>query len=266
MNNNQKIHAFVIIVLFFSGLFHGCITSKSEKKEGLVTTADLDSRENSKKIEKLEQTVSELNQTISAYQSDARYLREEIDRLKGKEEESEAPEKIREYETGEVIESPPPSIEKIQARQQETGTISESSTKKNGVEMAALNAEDYYQSAYDDLRFGEYTSAIENFRKFVELYPKNSLADNAQYWIGESYYGLKDFKQAADEFEKVYENYPQGNKVPDAKLKHALCLYDLKEIDRCFAELEKVAAEYSGTRVGEVALKQIQRLKKKQGK
>ena len=50
-------------------------------------------------------------------------------------------------------------------------------------------------------------------------YPHHGYADNAQYWIGECYYDLKQYKAAVREFRRVVERYPHGNKVPEAMLK-----------------------------------------------
>lgn len=75
-----------------------------------------------------------------------------------------------------------------------------------------------YNNGYDMYSQGKYPQAIAIFREFLQKYPKDPLADNAQYWIAESYYGQKLFDKAIAEFKKV-EKYPDGNKVPDAYYK-----------------------------------------------
>lgn len=77
---------------------------------------------------------------------------------------------------------------------------------------------DLYNKGYDMYTAGKFPQAISIFREFLQKYPKDALADNAQYWIAESYYAQKMFDKAISEFKKV-ENYPDGNKVPDAYLK-----------------------------------------------
>lgn len=71
----------------------------------------------------------------------------------------------------------------------------------------------------DDRGNFDYNGAIDKFKKFLEKHPDSNLADNAQYWIGESYYGLKDFDQAIVEFDLVRKDYPKSDKVPGAWLK-----------------------------------------------
>jgi tol-pal system protein YbgF len=84
---------------------------------------------------------------------------------------------------------------------------------RNGGEVAL------YQSANDHLRAGETGEAVEAFRAFVQRYSSHELADNAQYWLGECYYHRKDYSTALREFRRVVEKFPRGNKVPDALLK-----------------------------------------------
>lgn len=81
------------------------------------------------------------------------------------------------------------------------------------------NAMLVYKSALDHLKGARHADAAAGFRDFLAKFPQHEYADNAQYWLAECYYDLKDFVTAVSEFRKVVEGYPQGNKVPDALLK-----------------------------------------------
>jgi len=76
-----------------------------------------------------------------------------------------------------------------------------------------------YRQALETLRGGNPRGALEGFRRFLDGNPRHDYADNAQYWIGECYYDLHEYRAAEPEFRKVIERYPDGNKVPDAMLK-----------------------------------------------
>ena len=108
----------------------------------------------------------------------------------------------------------------------------------------ALLPEDVYQAAYIDFSKGGYLLAITGFRDFLRRFPDHKLADNAQYWIGESYLALahsyanagqqedkatQALEEAVREFRRVITNYPRGDKVPTAIYKEALALLDLKK-------------------------------------
>ena len=53
-----------------------------------------------------------------------------------------------------------------------------------------------YDNAYSNYRLSDYPGAIRGFETFLKTYPKHPLAPNAQYWIGESYFHLKDYRAA----------------------------------------------------------------------
>ena len=89
--------------------------------------------------------------------------------------------------------------------------------------------ETMYQAAYSDIAAGRYALARESFQTYLKTYPGTEVADNAQYWIGESYYGTGDFANAIVEFQKVLDIYPKGDKVPAAMFKMGLSQARLKQ-------------------------------------
>lgn len=84
-----------------------------------------------------------------------------------------------------------------------------------------------YQNALQAFGASRYSDALTGFQKLVNSNPNSSLADNSQYWIGESYYGLKDYERALLEFEKVF-TFPNNNKMDAAQLKLGICYLRLK--------------------------------------
>ena len=86
-----------------------------------------------------------------------------------------------------------------------------------------------YEVAWRLLEKKDYKAAIGRFKDFLKKYPKSNLADNAQYWIGESHYALREFDQAIIEFDAVRRKYPRGEKVPAALLKQGFAFAELGE-------------------------------------
>lgn len=86
--------------------------------------------------------------------------------------------------------------------------------------------EDTYSAAYADFTKGNYALAIAGFQDFIKKYPDSELADNAQFWIAESYYSQGDFEAAAREYDVVIQKYPKGDRVPAALMKKGLCLIE----------------------------------------
>ena len=76
-----------------------------------------------------------------------------------------------------------------------------------------------YQTAFDLLKTGRYEDATAAFRQFIGEYPAGSYADNAQYWLGETYYITRRFQQAVQEFERLVSMHPNSQKLTHALLK-----------------------------------------------
>jgi len=93
-------------------------------------------------------------------------------------------------------------------------------------EVANLAAGDSYRERYLKAltlhQKNQHLEAIDIFRRLVNEDRTNELADNAQYWIGECYYSLKQSQRAVVEFEKVL-SFPNSNKDDDAQFKIGLC-------------------------------------------
>ena len=104
-------------------------------------------------------------------------------------------------------------------------------------------ADQAYQAAYLDFTKGNYPLAISGFREFVRRFPDSPRSDEAQYWVGESYFSLarasaqagradqatRELEQSVQEFRRVLLNYPRGAKVPTALYKEGLALIELKQ-------------------------------------
>jgi tol-pal system protein YbgF len=127
-----------------------------------------------------------------------------------------------------------------------------------------LSPEEAYKNASAAYRKRLYKKAISLFTQFVEKYPKHHLADNSQYWIGESYYTMKDYKSALQAFKKVIEQYRGGNKMPDALLKTGYSYLSLRDYQNARTFLTQVIKDYpfsSSAQHAEVKLRKIDRHK-----
>jgi|SRR6185503_7522219 len=76
-----------------------------------------------------------------------------------------------------------------------------------------------YNLGRQKLDQGQTAKARELFQDFLRRYPKDELAGNAQYWIGESYYAEKKWNDAIVEFQRVLKEHKGSEKVPDALVK-----------------------------------------------
>jgi len=120
---------------------------------------------------------------------------------------------------------------------------------------------DNYQVAFELLKQERYDLAAASFKQFLVAFPNSELADNAQYWLAESYYASDKFEQALQDFEVVITKYPRSRKVPDALLKMGYCNYSLKQWDAARVTLSRVQADYPETTAARLAGQYLQRMK-----
>jgi len=121
--------------------------------------------------------------------------------------------------------------------------------------------EELYNGAYSKLSKGDFKASREEFKKFLELFPQTEYSDNAQFWMGESYYREKRYEEAIIEFEEVIKKYPQGNKVPDAQLKQAFSFIALNDTNSAKLLLGKIIKQYPDSDQAAIAQAKIKSLK-----
>lgn len=101
-----------------------------------------------------------------------------------------------------------------------------------------------YEAAWRTLEKKDYKLAIGRFKEFLKKHAKSKLAVNAQYWLGECHYALREFDQAIIEFDTVRRKYPQGDKVPAALLKQGYAFAELGEKVNARLILQEVVEKY----------------------
>jgi tol-pal system protein YbgF len=84
-----------------------------------------------------------------------------------------------------------------------------------------------YDAADSDYMMGQYPLAIQGFQAFLNYYPKNDRAGDAQYQIGLSYFNSNKFPEAATAFARVISDYPGGAQVPNAYYKRGNALENI---------------------------------------
>lgn len=117
-----------------------------------------------------------------------------------------------------------------------------------------------YNQAFDILKAGKYVDAVTAFQQFLQTYPQSTLADNAQYWLGESYYVTRDFQSAAAAFQTVLDRWPDSRKAPDALLKLGYTQAELKHIAQARATLTSVSTRFPGSDAANLAAARLLQL------
>jgi len=101
-----------------------------------------------------------------------------------------------------------------------------------------------YMKALEAFKAGDFLSARTQLTAFIEQHPSHDLVPNARYWIGETFYGEKNYEQAILEFQEVIKQYPKKEKAPAAMFKQALAFKALKDVKSTKYLLKKLTDEY----------------------
>jgi tol-pal system protein YbgF len=101
-----------------------------------------------------------------------------------------------------------------------TSGSGDTTTSGTGGDAADIQAS--YDAAKRDFSRGNYSMAIAGFDAVLTQDPRNSLADDAQYWKGEAYYSLGEIDRAIQELLKVRDQYPDSNTLCAATYKVGL--------------------------------------------
>jgi len=110
-----------------------------------------------------------------------------------------------------------------------------------------------YDKAFEALKLGQYPEASKRFAAFLVNYPSGEFADNAMYWLGESYYVTQKYQQALKTFENLLTQFPQSRKAPDSLLKVGYCHYQLGDAAKATSTLKLVIARYPDQPVAKLA-------------
>lgn len=106
------------------------------------------------------------------------------------------------------------------------------------------NAATLYDASFQALREQKYDRAEAGFKEFLKRFNTDTLAGNAQYWLGETYYVRGNYQEAAKAFAIGYQKYPKSSKAPDNLLKLGLSLSQNKKQKEACVTLQQLGIQY----------------------
>lgn len=158
------------------------------------------------KVSALTQNQADFNQNRESLNLSLQFIKEEINELKNK--ITKINDGLMMLSRKDLQDSQGPDIE-------------------DGQDSLLQSPENIYYTSYSDYLKKNYELAIKGFKQFIQLFPRNGLADNSLYWIGECYYSQKMYQEAANTFERLTNQYSDGDKIPAAMLKKGFALIEM---------------------------------------
>ncbi|MFC1794190.1 ankyrin repeat domain-containing protein [Planctomycetota bacterium] len=80
-----------------------------------------------------------------------------------------------------------------------------------------IEAQQHFEKANELHKLADYNAAIAEYNKVLNLSTDDKIARNAQYWIGQSYFGAGQFDEALAAFQKLLDEYPDSTIIPSTK-------------------------------------------------
>ena len=104
--------------------------------------------------------------------------------------------------------------------------------------------QEQYDAAFAQLRNNDNDGASKSFQAFLAQHPKDPLAGNATFWLGQIAYSQGKFEQAAPIFFDAYSKYPKSAKAGESLLKVGLSMSSLGKKKEACAALARFTSEF----------------------
>ncbi|NOY78948.1 MAG: tol-pal system protein YbgF [Calditrichaeota bacterium] len=118
-----------------------------------------------------------------------------------------------------------------------------------------------YKEALKEFNSRRYKKAIQDFSLLIQTNPNHPLASNCHYWIGESYYALKNYQKAKSAFESVL-SYQKTYKREPALLMLGLSYLRLGDKEQAKEQLSTLVRKYPHSVYAKKAKRLLKRIER----
>ena len=128
-------------------------------------------------------------------------------------------------------------------------------------ETASVNTEEViFNEGYTELSDGNYDGSRAKFKEFLSKYPKSQKANDATFWIAESYYREGQFEESILEYQKFIDSYPKDQRVPLAYLKQGMSLVEIGKREEAKLFFQTLIDKYPNSDEAKTAKEKISEL------
>lgn len=108
---------------------------------------------------------------------------------------------------------------------------------------------------------GSLDQARKHFQEVLDADPGGELADNALYWMGETYFVSGKYAEAMNLYRRILKDYSDENKAPDAMLKLGLAYVRLGDLALARTTFQQLIEKYPYSTPASAAKAEIKRIK-----
>lgn len=127
--------------------------------------------------------------------------------------------------------------------------------------MAEPSEKRDFDNALILFRKGEFAAAQVVFLDFLKRYSLSGYAPSGLFWLANSQYGTKDYKEALANFKALVVQFPDYIRAPEALLSAANCLTELKDTRAVRKTLEELLKNYPQSEAAQAGRERLARLK-----
>jgi len=217
-------------------------------------------------VDNFRATLADTRANIQQMQRDLSAIKERIDETRVQvgrqigQTNRDGDQRVKDMETrlAKLEEDAKSQAELLKSREEELKQVRESmqqqaaqkaETESNYVDLSLAESDNVrkdFETGWRAFEKKDYRTAIARFKDFLKRNPKSKLAPNAQYSIGESHFGLKEFDRAIVEFDEVRRRYPQSDKVGAALLRQPSGRSAKSRFRRATSRIESSASRADG--------------------
>jgi tol-pal system protein YbgF len=209
------------------------------------------------RIQRLERALSEMTGRYEEAGYEIKQLRDRIERMTGDLEF-----RLNALESGGAggrgggsrTAAPPPSAQERPTSSAQAGNLAAGKPPAGPASAAQAplpnDPQKAYETAFSYLRDADYDKAEKALNEFLARNANHTLAGNAQYWLGETYFVRNKYPEAATAFATGIQKYPKGVKAPDNLLKFGMALGKLNKKTEACTALAQLPQKYPEASAG----------------
>jgi tol-pal system protein YbgF len=128
-------------------------------------------------------------------------------------------------------------------------------------ELKNASIADEYRRAITLVGQSKPAEARAEFQRVFDADPSGDLADNALFWIGETYFATGSYSDAMRFYERVAKEYPDANKAPDAVYKLGMAFEKTGDLGMARRAFDEVIAKYPYSTSAAAARAELKKIK-----
>jgi len=118
-----------------------------------------------------------------------------------------------------------------------------------------------YDEAMESLRKSDFQAAANSLSALRKRWPSSGYGESALFWLGNSQYGLRQYREAIASFRSLVTSNPDSPKAPEAMLAIANCQAELKDTKSARKTIDDLLKTYPKSEAAQAGRERLASLK-----